>query len=74
MFALWNTEIPNSVFSFISVDHQRVNLDFLLRFFHHVQQISSLINIAVNGSRANRSGVQRSKPGLYPVLIIRKNQ
>ena len=52
MFALRNTEIPNSVFSFISVDHQRVNLDFLLRFFHHVQQISSLINIAVNGSRA----------------------
>ena len=56
MFALRNTEIPNSVLSFISVYHQRVNLDFLLdfllRFFHHVQQISSQINIAVNGGRA----------------------
>ena len=52
MFALRNTEIPNFVLLFISVYHQRVNLDFLLRFFHHVQQISSLINIAVNGGLA----------------------
>ena len=45
MFALRNTGMPNFVLSFISFYHQGVNIDSPSRFFHHVQQISSQINI-----------------------------
>ena len=70
MFALRNTEIPYSVFPFISVDHQRVNLDFILLFFHHVQQINSLINIAVNGEWGSVEPVRSAtvKAGALPSI------